>query len=197
MLPRLGALQPASAASPTVASARAGVVGRLDCATVTEPNAAWIPRAEWDALVRGEGCPLCRDLASTTTSNQYRHVVADLAVSQLWLGANQSVPGYCVVVCSRHVPEPYDLPPDRCAAFFDDLMRAARALEAVFRPTKMNFQILGNAIPHLHCHVVPRYYGDPAPGRPIEVDARTVHLTPAEYALRVELIRAALSKDGG
>jgi diadenosine tetraphosphate (Ap4A) HIT family hydrolase len=163
---------------------------------VSEPPAAWVPRAEWDALVRGEGCPLCRDL-TTTTSNRYRHVVADLAVSQLWLAANQPVPGYCVLVSNRHVREPYDLPPDQCAAFFDDLMRVGRALEAAFQPVKMNFEILGNAVPHLHCHVKPRYYGDRAPGKPIEVDALTVHLSPTEYAERVELIRAALRKTEG
>jgi diadenosine tetraphosphate (Ap4A) HIT family hydrolase len=56
----------------------------------------------------------------------------------------------------------------------------------------MNFEILGNAVPHLHCHVKPRYYGDPAPGRPIEVDARTVHLSATGYAERVGLIRDAL-----
>jgi diadenosine tetraphosphate (Ap4A) HIT family hydrolase len=27
---------------------------------------------------------------------------------------------------------------------------------------------LGNTVPHLHTHVLPRYRGDPAPGGPIE-----------------------------
>jgi diadenosine tetraphosphate (Ap4A) HIT family hydrolase len=43
------------------------------------------------------------------------------------------------------------------------MMRVGQALETVFKPLKMNFEILGNAVPHLHGHIVPRYYGDPAP----------------------------------
>lgn len=34
----------------------------------------------------------------------------------------------------------------------------------------MNFQTLGNALPHLHTHIVPRYIGDPAPGEPLPFD---------------------------
>lgn len=56
-------------------------------------------------------------------------------------------------------------------AFFRDLVEAAQALDAAFGPTKMNVEILGNSVPHLHCHLVPRYYGDPAPGRPMPTGA--------------------------
>jgi diadenosine tetraphosphate (Ap4A) HIT family hydrolase len=31
----------------------------------------------------------------------------------------------------------------------------------------MNYMTLGNTVPHLHTHVVPRYRDDPAPGRPL------------------------------
>lgn len=152
-----------------------------------------MPRAQWDALVRGDGCPLCRDLASATRANQYRYTVADLTMSRLGLAVNQSVPGYCVLVCTKHVREPYDLSRDERTAFFEDMMRAAQALETVFHPVKMNFEILGNAVPHLHCHIKPRYYGDPAPGKPIHPDERVVRLSSDdEYERFVELIRAAL-----
>ena len=152
----------------------------------------WMPRERWGALVRGEGCPLCRDLAAGTAPNQYRHVVADLSTSQLWLAANQSVLGYCVLVHRRHVREPYDLPRDERAAFFEDMSLAGAALERTFGAVKMNFEILGNAVPHLHCHIKPRYYGDPAPGKPIHPDERTLLLSAEEYAQRVAVIRRAL-----
>ncbi len=154
----------------------------------------WMPRAQWDALVRGEGCPLCRDLAAGTEPNAFRHVVADLAVSQLWLAANQSVPGYCVLVHRRHVREPYDLPRDERAAFFEDMSMAGAALERAFGAVKMNFELLGNAVPHLHCHIKPRYYDDPAPGKPIHPDERTLLLSAADYAQRVDAIRSALQE---
>ena len=65
------------------------------------------------------------------------------------------------------------------------MLLAGQALEVAVGATKMNFLMLGNAIPHLHCHLVPRYYGDPAPGRPINWDEQRVTLTSAEYDERV------------
>ena len=32
---------------------------------------------------------------------------------------------------------------------------------------KMNYQLLGNCVPHLHAHIVPRPLLDPAPHRPL------------------------------
>lgn len=159
---------------------------------MVDESGGWIPRDRWDALVRGEDCPLCRDLAAGTEPNAFRHVVTDLAVSQLRLAANQSVPGYCVLVHRRHVREPYDLPRGERAAFFEDMAFAGRALEEAFGAVKMNFELLGNAVPHLHCHLKPRTYGDPAPGKPIHPDAAVVLLGERDYARRVEVIRAAL-----
>jgi diadenosine tetraphosphate (Ap4A) HIT family hydrolase len=39
-----------------------------------------------------------------------------------------------------------------------------RAITAAFNPIKLNYDILGNAVPHLHVHIVPRYTDDPRPG---------------------------------
>lgn len=151
-----------------------------------------MPRETWDALVRGENCPLCAAVTMADPVDAYGHTIADLGLSRLCLGINQFVPGYSVLICAKHVPEPYHLSVEERAGYFEDMMRAARALEVVFSPTKMNFQLLGNAVPHLHCHLVPRYYGDPAPGRPLDPDLETQLLTPHEYEERAAAIRAAL-----
>jgi diadenosine tetraphosphate (Ap4A) HIT family hydrolase len=76
--------------------------------------------------------------------------------------------------------------------FFSDLMQAGLALEKVFMPSKMNFEILGNGVPHLHCHIKPRFHCDMAPGMPIDQNAYYVSLTPEQYLDRIKLIRAAL-----
>lgn len=155
----------------------------------------WMPRERWDALVRGEDCPLCAAVASSDPIDAYGYTIADLEIGRLRLGANQLIPGYCVLICTEHVREPYDLPRDLRLAFFEDMMRAARALEAVYAPVKMNFELLGNAIPHLHCHIKPRFYGDPAPGAPLlHSDYPDVTLPPAEYERRVADIRQALDE---
>ena len=35
-----------------------------------------------------------------------------------------------------------------------------------YQPLKMNYQTLGNTVPHLHTHLIPRFAEDPAPGHP-------------------------------
>jgi len=152
----------------------------------------WMPREKWEALVRGESCPLCAEVTSTQPFNEYGYTVADLSFGRLRLCANQYIKGYCVLICHKHVREPYELPPDEREQFFNDMMRAGLALENVFKSDKMNFQLLGNAVPHLHCHLEPRYLGDPAPHRPIHSGEKTVTLNPEQYAVLVKKIRRAL-----
>ncbi len=153
----------------------------------------WMPREQWDALVRGHGCPACAEVASSEQANEQGFFVADLDLSRLRLAGNQFVTGYCVLLCHRHVREPYELSKQERLLFFEDMMRVGRALEQVFNAVKMNFEILGNAVPHVHCHLKPRYYGDPAPNRMIDQNAQQVLLTLDEYNQRIDLIRSALS----
>lgn len=120
--------------------------------------------------------------------------MAHLELSHLRLMRNQFVRGYCVLVCTEHVPEPYHLSPDEQVRFFQDLVRAAQALDCVFAPVKMNINLLGNLVPHLHAHLLPRYYDDSAPGRPIDPNYQMVTLTPEEYQKRVRQIQAALGQ---
>jgi diadenosine tetraphosphate (Ap4A) HIT family hydrolase len=69
-------------------------------------------------------------------------------------------PGFCRVVLERHVKEMTDLAP----AERTRLMNAVFATEAVLRellsPRKVNLASFGNAVPHLHWHVVPRHGDD-------------------------------------
>lgn len=155
-------------------------------------NREWMPRAQWDALVRGEHCPLCAEIASSERANAYGITIGDLSFSRLRLAANQGVTGYCVLICQKHVREPYDLNDTERALYFDDMMRTAKALEQVFKPAKMNFEILGNAVPHLHCHIKPRFYGDPAPGAPIWPEQYPHCPSTAELAQRAASIKAVL-----
>jgi len=56
-------------------------------------------------------------------------------------------------------------------AFWRESMAVARALSSLLEPRKMNYEIHGNSIPHLHLHLYPRFAGDPFEGRPIAMDA--------------------------
>src|SRR6476620_5763738 len=106
-------------------------------------------------MVRGDDCPLCAELASDEVANAYGYTVADLTRSRLRLAANQWVPGYCILISHVHVREPFELDATDRHAYFDDLMVVGRAIERVYTPIKLNFQLLGHAVPHLHCHITP------------------------------------------
>jgi diadenosine tetraphosphate (Ap4A) HIT family hydrolase len=64
------------------------------------------------------------------------------------------------------VAEPTELTDDEAARYWLEVMRAGRALEQHFEPVKLNYDTLGNELPHLHTHIVPRYADDPRPGWP-------------------------------
>lgn len=154
---------------------------------------AWWPSAEWAALVQGEGCPLCKVLEEPEADGE-GFFVAELASSHLRMPRNQFVRGYCVLVCRVHVKEPHELPPGQQVAFFGELTAAARALESVFQPIKMNYLILGNQVPHLHAHLVPRFADDPAPGAALSPGDGVRPLTDEEYQRQIDSVRAALGR---
>jgi diadenosine tetraphosphate (Ap4A) HIT family hydrolase len=72
--------------------------------------------------------------------------------------------GYTIVTSRVHVVEPFELPEADAAAYWADVLRVARAVQRHFAPKKLNYETWGNAEPHLHTHVVPRYDVDPHPG---------------------------------
>jgi diadenosine tetraphosphate (Ap4A) HIT family hydrolase len=75
--------------------------------------------------------------------------------------------GYTISVWrGRHVAEPTELAPDEASAYWAEVLHVARGLERFFEPVKLNYELLGNELPHLHTHVMPRYEDDPRPGWP-------------------------------
>jgi diadenosine tetraphosphate (Ap4A) HIT family hydrolase len=63
----------------------------------------------------------------------------------------------------RHVAEPTELSDAEAAAYGSEVLAVGRALEQVLAPVKLNYDLLGNAVPNLHTHIVPRYADDPRP----------------------------------
>ena len=76
-------------------------------------------------------------------------------------------PGFCRVVWEAHVKEMTDLSEDDRL----HLMQVVFAVESVLReqldPEKINLASLGNLVPHIHWHVIPRYSDDPHYPQPI------------------------------
>ena len=135
---------------------------------------------------RSDACPICRQ-------DQPLHVIAEL--DQVWVTAppDAPLPGYVCLVSRTHVREPFELAESQRTAFWRDVDRVAKAIDAGFRPAKLNYEIHGNTIEHLHVHLFPRYAGDPFEGRPID-PRETVRRDPAEIdRLRLALTDVAAS----
>lgn len=111
------------------------------------------------------------------------------------LNPDQFFKGYSFVTLKWHREELYDLSDNDRKSFLEDMSRIARALSDVFQPDKMNYELLGNGMPHLHWHLVPRYVTDPFWGRPIwSGSRRQKRLTREESIETVTRIKDELPK---
>jgi diadenosine tetraphosphate (Ap4A) HIT family hydrolase len=102
-------------------------------------------------------CPLCAKLAHPPADD----IVAEFDDAIAFLGPWQYYTGYCVLVARAHVAELHHLDPAVRDRFVGDLCRLCAAIEAEFRPLKLNVESLGNMVPHLHWHIFPRQADDP------------------------------------
>lgn len=69
-------------------------------------------------------------------------------------------PGFCRVTLNRHVKEMTDLPEAERIQVLRTVFAVETALREILRPDKINLASLGNQVPHLHWHVIPRFADD-------------------------------------
>lgn len=143
----------------------------------------WNDRELWSALCSGSGCPICR-------RGQPLDLLAQLEASWVTMGEAAPVRGYLCLVSKVHAVELHDLQEAAAAAFIGDARRVSMAVSKVTGAVKMNYEIHGNSIPHLHMHFFPRYRGDRFEGQPI--NPRMV-VEPVYGPGEFERIRDALS----
>lgn len=125
---------------------------------------------DWADRVQGKDCALCASIGEG--DNDFSVTVGQREFVEVRLERRSRLPGYCVVVWKLgHVAEPSDLDAAAAAGYWLDVVRVGRAVREVFAPVKLNYLTLGNTVPHLHTHVLPRYFDDPAPGGPIPWEA--------------------------
>ena len=88
-------------------------------------------------------------------------------VSDAYLQRADIQRGYTIVIWrGRHVAEPTELSADEASQYWHEVLEVGRRLEQRLEPVKLNYDLLGNSLPHLHTHVIPRYAKDPRPGWP-------------------------------
>jgi diadenosine tetraphosphate (Ap4A) HIT family hydrolase len=110
--------------------------------------------------VATDDCPFCRQLSSVEQLPP-SELVWQFPQSIALLGPWQYYQGYSILVSRRHASELFHLPSDERRAYLDEMCLLAQAIADRFRPQKLNYELLGNQVPHLHWHLFPRYPDDP------------------------------------
>ncbi len=97
------------------------------------------------------GCELCTLSVDPVYRNDKLSVI---------LVDDAAYPGFCRVIWSEHVKEMSELSSDQRLQLYEAVHQVELAQREVLAPHKINLASLGNMVPHLHWHVIPRFADD-------------------------------------
>ena len=103
--------------------------------------------------------------------------------------ADEPFRGFCRVVWNAHVREMTDLAPSERHHLMNIVFATEQALRALLSPHKINLASLGNVVPHLHWHVIPRFEDDSHFPNPVWGEAKrdsARHAVPENFAAALE-----------
>ena len=133
-----------------------------------------------------DGCVLCaKDGGLLVFKNQQLRVIQ---------AVEQGFPAFYRVVWNAHVAEFSDLSDEDRNSCMNAVVAVEQVLREHLQPTKINLAALGNAVPHLHWHVIARFDWDShfpasvwaAPQRAVDVEKL------AQLALQCEQVNRLL-----
>src|SRR5262245_9318426 len=127
---------------------------------------------DWDARMDGSACPMCDEGRPDETAHGVR--VFEGRDLDAYVAKRGAQPGYVVAIWrGRHVTDVIDLEPVERAGYWDEVALVADAMRQHFQPRKVNYEVLGNFVPHVHTHITCRYAeGDAAPGTRLPSQSR-------------------------
>lgn len=124
-------------------------------------------------------CPLC-----THTGGR---LLQQTALARLIEPTQGASVGTQRLILQRHCTEFSDLQPDERQGLMDWLAQAEHELRCRLQPDKVNLASLGNYVPHLHWHLIPRWVTDPLwPDSPWSAP-QSVQVTPLPSKDQAEL----------
>jgi len=128
-------------------------------------------------MVLNPTCELCQSSGGELIhqSELFRVVLVDDA----------NYPGFCRIIWSDHVKEITDLNELDRMLMMDVMWQVEQVVRDVMQPEKINLASLGNMVPHLHWHVIPRYTDDAHFPAPVWAEAKRVP-SPESLAARQE-----------
>ncbi|HJV74137.1 MAG TPA: HIT family protein [Noviherbaspirillum sp.] len=100
---------------------------------------------------------------------------------------DEHYPGFCRVIWNTHAREMTDLSSAERAILIAAVWQVEEAVREVMQPYKINVASLGNVVPHLHWHVIPRYEDDAHFPNPIWGEIKRTPIS-ADLAKRKALV---------
>jgi diadenosine tetraphosphate (Ap4A) HIT family hydrolase len=144
------------------------------------------PRSFYE-LKRGEGCPMCEQ--GRPDENEHGTRIFAGEVTDAYLQRRDVQRGYTVVVWrGRHIVEPTELSREEAAQYWLEVLEVGCRIERHLDPVKLNYETLGNSLPHLHTHLMPRYALDPRPEWPFPYPEEAPPIDEAQFRADVELL---------
>ena len=96
-------------------------------------------------------CPLCNPVNENVIfQNDFLRVILV-----------EEIPGYIRVITQKHIKEFSDLSDKEASEIMLLTKKIEKILINILNPDKINIAMLGNMVPHLHIHIVPRFVNDP------------------------------------
>ena len=132
-------------------------------------------------LLIPEACEYCQLLEREHNPPNW---IVTLDASVVFLYQDQFYKGRTVVIFKKHITDLLYLPYEESRVFYEEMLRVARAVRVVVKPSRINYALLGNDIPHLHWHIIPR-----TKGGHLEGDAPWPH--PTHYVSADEYVKLA------
>ena len=118
------------------------------------------------------------------------YFIADCGLTQAYLHDDQFFPGWTVLVLKHHATELFHLSRDERSRLIEEVAEVAAVLAEAWRAVKINYELLGNQVPHIHWHLIPRLPRDPAPLDPVwRIAHEPVQLQPDALAAEVDRLR--------
>lgn len=88
------------------------------------------------------------------------YFIMELETGYVILGWYQRFKGYTVFNCKQHGPELHNLERNFKIKHLEEMTIVSEAVFNLFKPDKLNYELLGNGCSHIHWHIYPRIKGD-------------------------------------
>jgi diadenosine tetraphosphate (Ap4A) HIT family hydrolase len=111
-------------------------------------------------------CPLCKTI-ELIKINTDPFFVKEMKSGYVVICHHQFYKGYMLFISKVHKQELHELDQETKQIFLLEMSMVAEAIYKIFHPIKLNYELLGNTVSHLHWHLIPRHKDDPNISQPI------------------------------